>query len=76
MAHVRLGSGAGIAQKPDDWRTVSLCRDHHAEQHRIGETQFWLYTVREDPEDMIAAFIKASPRRAQIEQAMKERNGG
>lgn len=40
VAHVRRGSGAGVGQKPDDWNTISLCRDHHAEQHRIGEQSF------------------------------------
>lgn len=74
VAHVRLGSGAGVGQKPDDWRTVSLCQFHHAMQHRMGEQSFWRGTVSiEDPEDLIAAFIKASPRRAQIEQVMRER---
>lgn len=73
VAHVRNGSGAGFAQKPDDWRTVSLCRFHHAQQHRLGERTFWDGL---DVEALIAAFIKASPRRAQIEQAMKERADG
>jgi hypothetical protein len=40
VAHVRIGSFAGIAQKPHDYFTISLCRDHHAEQHRIGERSF------------------------------------
>lgn len=26
--------------KPSDAWTVSLCRDHHSEQHRIGEPAF------------------------------------
>lgn len=39
-AHVRCGTGGGTSLKPgDDW-TISLCRDHHAEQHRIGEPAF------------------------------------
>jgi len=70
VAHVRMGSGAGIGQKPDDWRTVSLCASHHAWQHRIGEPTFWCGI---DVEALIAAFIEASPRRVQIKQAMKER---
>jgi hypothetical protein len=76
VAHVRLDSGAGIGQKPDDWRAVSLCRDHHAEQHRIGELTFWDHVVQQSPETVIAEFIKASPRRAQIEQTMRERANG
>ena len=72
LAHVRNGSGAGVGQKPDDWRTVSLCRDCHAEQHRIGERTFW---EDRNVEGLIAAFIKASPKRREIEEAMKERDG-
>lgn len=87
VAHVRLGSGAGIAQKPDDWRTVPLCGGPHSNieghlgchdrQHIVGEATFWtnkqgLYN-KVDPEALIAELIKASPRRAQIEQEMRER---
>lgn len=70
VAHVRLGSGAGIGQKPDDWRTVSLCRDCHAEQHRVGEETFWRGV---DVEALITAFNAASPRAAQIRDAQRER---
>lgn len=38
--HVRLGSHAGMGQKPDDSVTVSGCSAHHAESHRIGEASF------------------------------------
>jgi hypothetical protein len=72
VAHVRNGSGAGIAQKPDDWRTVSLCKHCHANQHRMGEKSFWR-NVRPDPEALICEFIKASPKRHEIERVMKER---
>lgn len=78
-AHVRIGSGAGIGQKPDDWRCVPLCRDCHAQQHRFGEPNFWCdyeglhgHTV----EDVIAELIKTSPKRADIEREQKERNSG
>jgi hypothetical protein len=40
VAHVRLGSNAGIARKPSDAMTISLCREHHAQQHRVGEETF------------------------------------
>lgn len=73
FAHVRLGSGAGIGQKPDDWRGVSLCTEHHNRQHSIGEQAFWRGI---DVEGLIAAFIKASPKRLEIEQAMRERQNG
>lgn len=72
-AHVRMGSNAGIGFKPDDFRVVSLCggpEGCHARQHRIGERVFW---AERDVEAIIAAFIKASPRRREIEDAMRER---
>lgn len=75
-AHVRLGSGAGIGQKPDDWRTVSLCGSSgvfegcHQLQHRIGEERFWRGT---DVGALIEEFIKASPKRAEIERVRKDR---
>lgn len=73
VAHVRNGSGAGIAQKPDDWRAVSLCRFHHSQQHRLGERTFWKGI---DVEELISEFIKASPKRREIEMAMRERENG
>jgi hypothetical protein len=73
VAHVRLGSGVGISQKPDDWRTVSLCQFHHSQQHRVGEQTFWRGI---DVEQLIHEFIAASPRRHQIEQEMRERANG
>ncbi len=39
-AHVREGTDGGVGMKPSDRWTISLCRDHHAEQHRIGEGAF------------------------------------
>jgi len=71
-AHVRSGSGAGIGQKPDDFRAVSLCRDCHNMQHRVGEETFWRESGV-DPEALIEAFIAASPKRFEIEKARKER---
>ena len=70
VAHVRLGSGAGVGQKPDDFRTVSLCRDCHAKQHQIGEQSFW---QGRDVEELVQAFCKASPKRHEIEAAQRER---
>ena len=70
VAHVRLGSQAGMGQRPDDWRTVSLCHDCHMRQHRQGEASFWAgFNV----EGLIDAFIKASPKRAEIEAIQRER---
>ena len=70
VAHVRMGSGAGMGQKPDDWRTVSLCAEHHRRQHNIGEPYFWRGI---DVEALIEAFIKDSPRRTQIEEVRRGR---
>ena len=70
---MRLGSGAGIGAKPDDFRAVSLCGGPdgcHQRQHTIGERTFW---QGKDVEGLISTFIKASPRRQQIEQVMRER---
>lgn len=39
-AHVRVGTGGGMGFKPHDKWVISLCRDHHSEQHRIGEPEF------------------------------------
>ena len=39
-AHVRSGTACGMAVKPHDKWVISLCRDHHSEQHRIGEISF------------------------------------
>lgn len=39
-AHVRSGTDGGIALKPSDKWTISLCHQHHAEQHQIGEAAF------------------------------------
>lgn len=41
VAHVRIGSGAGVGQKPDDYRTVPLCKPCHTSQHSMGERSFW-----------------------------------
>jgi hypothetical protein len=69
-AHVRLGSGAGMGQKPDDWRTVSLCTEHHRRQHNIGEEYFWRGI---DVEALIDAFCKASPKAMEIREVKASR---
>ena len=71
-AHVRLGSHTGMGQKPDDWRTVSLCRDCHTRQHMIGERPFW---KGRDIEQLIEEFIAASPKRSEIDRIRRERSG-
>lgn len=76
-AHIRVGSGAGLSQKPDDWRAVSLCKECHTRQHTIGERTFWdEYTKASgyDFEDLMAEFIATSPKRREIEEARRLRD--
>lgn len=39
-AHIRRAANSGTGFKPSDAFTASLCREHHAESHRIGENSF------------------------------------
>lgn len=39
-AHVRSSGDGGMSMKPDDRFCIALCRDHHREQHQIGEPAF------------------------------------
>lgn len=69
VAHVRIDSGAGLGQRPDDFRTVSLCRDCHRVQHTKGERSFWsAYKTATgvDVEDLIDEFCRTSPRYSEI----------
>lgn len=59
-AHVRIGSNAGTGLKPDDRRTVPLCRKHHMEQHSLGEHTFWA-TMTTGCDEVMAALIAAYP---------------
>lgn len=69
-AHVRSGTDGGAGLKPSDRWTISLCRSHHAEQHRIGEPAFEdRYAI-----DLIAlakAFAQRSPHWMKV-QALEE----
>ena len=40
FAHLRSCANAGMSQKPHDIFGVSLCRNHHAEQHLLGVDAF------------------------------------
>jgi hypothetical protein len=40
FAHLRSSTNAGMSQKPHDIFGVSLCRNHHVEQHRVGVGAF------------------------------------
>lgn len=39
-AHVRIGTDGATAMKPSDRWVISLCQQHHAEQHSLGEAAF------------------------------------
>jgi hypothetical protein len=74
-AHVRLGSGAGMGQKPHDYLAVALCRFCHQLQHTMGEESFWKAFSVEDGTTVhavIAEFIRTSPVAREIEA---HRNG-
>lgn len=86
VAHVRIGSGAGMGQKPDDWRTVPLCAGPnsdingqlgcHNRQHIIGERTFWQdyeYAHGQTVEELIHDLSKASPKAREIEAAKREK---
>lgn len=70
VAHVRIGSGAGMGQKPHDYRTVSLCKACHQRQHTEGERTFW---NGHNVEAIIEAFQRTSPVWREI-QAHKREN--
>jgi hypothetical protein len=79
VAHVRIGSGAGMGQKPHDFLAVSLCRSCHQLQHTMGEISFWMafasdkgFTVHRVMEE----FIRTSPVRAEIEQHRRDNGEG
>ena len=64
-AHVRNGTDGGMGHKPSDRWVISLCRDCHGEQHRIGEPSF---QARHgiDMRHLAEAFFKASPHRSKL----------
>ena len=82
VAHVRIGSNAGMGQKPDDWRTVPLCGPQegrggcHDLQHRMGERTFWDTYQKahgQTVEDLIDVLCSTSPKAADIRRAKMER---
>lgn len=64
-AHVRHGTDGGTGLKPSDRWVISLCRHHHAEQHRLGERQFERkYGI--ELAQMAAVFARNSPHRVRL----------
>lgn len=75
VMHIRTGSDASMGRKPSDWFTVSGCKDHHSEQHRIGEKSFARkYSI--DLHQLADEFASSSPKAAEIRAVRKEREGG
>lgn len=64
-AHVREGTDGGMGMKPSDRWTVSLCRDCHVEQHRIGEGPFER-THGINLKALAAEFAAKSPHRGKL----------
>lgn len=56
-----------MGTKPADKWCISLCRDCHAEQHRIGERAFE-HRHKIDMKALAEAFAQASPHRAKLRE--------
>lgn len=71
-AHVRTGTDGGIGIKPSDCWCISLCREHHREQHAIGETAFETkYDL--DLTGLAKQFARQSPHRLKLSSAFNRR---
>lgn len=65
-AHVRRGAGGGIGLKTSDAYCISLCREHHAEQHRIGEKSFEMkHGIR--MAELAREFFERSPHKSKLD---------
>lgn len=65
-AHVRVGTDGGTGIKPSDRWCISLCRDCHSEQHRIGEPSFGAkHNI--NMKALAEEFFRASPHRGKLE---------
>jgi hypothetical protein len=62
---VRDGTGGGMGLKPSDRWCISLCRDCHARQHRLGEAPFSRhYGI--DMKALATEFAKVSPHASKL----------
>lgn len=69
-AHVRGGTDGGMALKPSDKWVISLCRDHHFEQHQIGEIAFSKqYGL--DLIELAREFARRSPQRVHLHSGVE-----
>ncbi len=74
-AHVRLGSHAGLSQKPGDHKVVPLCAAHHSEQHEQVEATFWKSRGK-DPHRIADQLWQASKHRLKFEAVSGAKNKG
>ena len=64
-AHVRRETDGGIGLKPSDRWSISLCREHHIEQHAMGEMAFeGRYGI--DLRELAELFARQSPHRLKL----------
>ena len=63
-AHIRIGF-IGIGIKPGDDRVLPLCREHHSEQHQVGEKTFWR-RLGIDPLSLSEKIYNQTPSKAQL----------
>lgn len=64
-AHVRRDTDGGTGLKPSDRWVISLCRDHHIEQHQVGEVAFEMkYGI--DMRALAVEFARRSPQRERL----------
>jgi hypothetical protein len=63
FAHLRSAANAGTGRKPHDAFGISLCHDHHDEQHRLGAATF-ARKYQTDLWALAAEFARLSPDQA------------
>lgn len=64
-AHVRVGTDGGVGMKPSDKWCISLCKECHATQHRLGEQSFEKL-VGINMEALAMEFLAKSPHRSKL----------
>ena len=70
-AHVRRGTDGATGLKPSDRWAISLCMNHHREQHRVGEVTFELkYGL--NLVELAGTFASRSPHRAKLGVMLRE----
>lgn len=63
-AHLRLGTGGGMALKPSDRWILPLCFTcHQTDQHQHGELSFYRKLGIADPKALCCALVQQSPYR-------------